>query len=88
LSENLTNRLSFVKKHGTSFKKDTLKHEDVNVPLALGGNATTAVFYLEAQILSLLLDESIMQQDNFANGYDIFTGEPLVPIYIMEKYYC
>jgi hypothetical protein len=54
---------------------DTLKHEDVNVPLALRGNAITSVFNLEAQILSLLMDESIMQQDNIADGYDIFTGK-------------
>ncbi len=53
LSDNLTNRLSFVRTLVASFKTDTLKHEDVNVPLALGGNAIMAVFNLEAQILSL-----------------------------------
>jgi hypothetical protein len=47
---------------------ETLKHEDVNVPFALGGNAITAVFDMEAQILSLLMDESTMQQDNIADG--------------------
>jgi hypothetical protein len=70
LTDNLTNRLSFVKKLATSFKMETLKHEGVNVSLALGGDAIMAVFDIEAQILSLLIDESIMQQDNIANGYD------------------
>jgi hypothetical protein len=58
---------------------DTLKHEDVNVPLALGGNAITTTFDLEAQILSFLLDKLIMQQDNFADGYDIFIGKATGP---------
>ncbi len=44
------------------------------VPLAIGGNAITAVFNLEAQILSLLLDDSLMHPDNIADQYDIFTG--------------
>jgi hypothetical protein len=58
---------------------DTLKHEDVNVPLELGGNAIMAVFNLEAQILSLLMDESIRQQVNIANEYNIFTGKTTGP---------
>ncbi len=59
---------------------DTLKHVDANLPLALGGNAImVAEFDLKAQILSLLMDESIMQQDNIANGYNIFTGKATGP---------
>ncbi len=58
---------------------DTLKHEGINVPLALVGGAIMAVFDLEAHILSLLMDESIMQQDNIADGYDIFTGKATGP---------
>jgi hypothetical protein len=64
-----------LKKLGMSFKMGTLKHEDVNVPVSCGGNTITAVVDLEAQILSLLLDTFIMQQDSFANGYNIFTGK-------------
>ncbi len=69
----------FLKKLETSFKMGTLTHEDENVPLALGGNAIMAVFDVEAQILSLLIDESIMQRDNIADGYDIFTGKATGP---------
>ncbi len=68
-----------LKKLGKSFKTETLKHEDVNVPLALGGNAIMAVFDVETQILSHFMDESIMQKDNIAHGYDIFTGIATCP---------
>jgi hypothetical protein len=79
LSDNLTNRLSFVKNLGISLKTDTLLHEDVNVPLALCSNAITAVFDLEAQILSLLLDKSLLHPDNIADQYNIFTGKATGP---------
>ena len=86
-SDNLTNRNRFVQKLGTSFRTETLKHKDVEVPLELGGYAVTPVFDLDAQIMSLLLDDSLMHQDNIAEGYDIFTGKKkIVPIYIMERY--
>ena len=78
-SENLTNRNKFVHKLGTRFQTETLKHKDVEVPLELGGYAVTPVFDLEAQILSLLLDDSLMQPDNFADDYDIFTGKATGP---------
>ena len=51
----------------------------MTVPLALGGSAITAVFDLEAQILSLLLDDSLMHPENFADQYDIFTGKATGP---------
>ncbi len=79
MSDNLTNRLSFVKNLGISLKTDTLLHEDVNVPLALCSNAITAVFDLEAQILSLLLDKSLLHPDNIADQYNIFTGKATGP---------
>jgi hypothetical protein len=74
-TDNLTTRLSFIKNLGTNFKTERLKHEDVKVPLSHGGNAITTVFNLEAQILSLLLDESLLHPDNIANQYNIFTGK-------------
>ena len=78
-SDNLTNRNGFVKKLGTCFQTETLQHKDVSVPLELGGYAVTPVFDLEAQIMSLLLDESLMHPDNLAEGYDIFTGKATGP---------
>jgi hypothetical protein len=78
-SDNLTNRNRFVQQLGTCFETESLKHKDVNVPLELGGYAVTPVFDLEAQIMSLLLDESLMHPDNLAEGYDIFTGKATGP---------
>ena len=42
-SYNLANRNKFVKKLGTCFETETLKHKDVSVPLELGGFAVTPV---------------------------------------------
>lgn len=78
-SDNLSTRLGFIKNIGKSLKTERLQHTDVTVPLALGGSAITAVFDLEAQILSLLLDDSLMQPENFADQYDIFTGKATGP---------
>ncbi len=79
LTDNLTTRLSFIKNLGTSLKTERLKHDDVKVPLAVDGNAITAVFNLEAQILSLLLDDSLLHPDNIADEYNIFTGKATGP---------
>jgi hypothetical protein len=78
-SDNLSTRQGFVKSIGKSLKTERLQHTDVTVPLALGGSAITAVFDLEAQILSLLLDDSLMHPDNLADQYDIFTGKATGP---------
>ena len=78
-TDNLSTRLGFIKNIGKSLNTERLQHTDVNVPLAVGGNAITAVFDLEAQILSLLLDDSLMQPENYADQYDIFTGKDTGP---------
>ncbi len=78
-TDNLTTKLSFIKNLGTNLKTERLKHEDVKVLLAVGGNAITAVFNLEAQILSLLLDDSLLHPDNITDQYDIFTGNATGP---------
>jgi hypothetical protein len=72
-TDNLTTRLGFIKNLGTNLKTERVKYEDVKVPLAVDGNAITAVFNLEAQILSLLLDDSLLHPDNIADQYNIFT---------------
>ncbi len=87
LSDNLTNRLSFVKNLGKSLKTNTLLHEDVNVPLALDGNAITAVFDLEAQILcSFYWMNCYCTQTILLINTTFLLDKPLVPIYIMERY--
>jgi hypothetical protein len=76
-SDNLsTTKLGFIKNIG---KSERLQPTNVTVPLALGGSAITAVFDLEAQILSLLLDDSLVYPDNFADQYDIFSGKATDP---------
>ena len=40
-----------------------------------GSNATVSVFDIDHMILSLITDESLMAEDNLADGYDIFTGK-------------
>jgi hypothetical protein len=40
-----------------------------------GGQATISVFDLEAMIMSLLTDPTLMQPKNIAHGYDLFTGK-------------
>lgn len=78
-SDNLQNRSAFVKSLGKNFQTDTLKHKDVIVPGAKDGSNSVAVFSLEAMILSLLLDDSIMHPDNIAEGYDLLTGKSTGP---------
>jgi hypothetical protein len=78
-TNNLSTRLGFIKNIGKTLNTERLQHTDVKVLLAIGGNAITAVFNLEAQILSLLLDDSLMHPDNIADHYDIFTGKATGP---------
>jgi hypothetical protein len=78
-SHNHQNRLAFVNKSGKKFQTDELKHEDVVVSLATSGSATVGVFNLEAMIMSLLLDKSIMHLDNISYGYDLLTGKSVGP---------
>jgi len=52
-----------------------LKHEDVEVNLSSGGVASVAVYDLEAMITSLLTDKRLMNPENIAPGYDLFTGK-------------
>jgi hypothetical protein len=78
-SDNLQNRSAFVKTLGNNFQMDTLKHKDVVVPGAKDGSNSVTVFSLEAMILSLLLDDSIMHPDNIAEGYDLLTGKSTGP---------
>ena len=40
-----------------------------------GTKATVSVFDLEAMVLSLLQDESLMKPENLAEGYDLHTGK-------------
>jgi len=58
-----------------AFNMKEMKPKIVKVPIS-NGYASVAVFDVKAQLLSLLHDPTIMHKDNFAQGYDIFTGLP------------
>ena len=58
-----------------AFNLKQLKPKIVKVP-TLDGYASVPVFDVKSQLLSLLHDPSIMKEENFAKGYDIFTGMP------------
>jgi hypothetical protein len=65
-----------MKKLEKSLEVSKLKHNNVKVKLSSGGVASVAVFDLEAMIMSPLMDERIMTEENFADGLNIFTGKP------------
>jgi hypothetical protein len=65
-----------MKKLEKSLEVSKLKHNDVEVKLSSGGVASVAVFDLKAMILSLLMDKRLMTEENFADGLNIFTGNP------------
>ena len=66
-------RKQLVKVLTNAFNMKGLKPKIVKVPIS-NGFASVAVFDVKAQLLSLLHDPSIMKEENFAKGYDIFSG--------------
>ncbi len=72
-SANLVPRGELVKMIATSFNLHHLKPKILKVPVS-SGLASVGVFDLKNKILSLLHDPDIMQQENIADGYDIYTG--------------
>ena len=53
----------------------------VRVPVSMNtSHASVAVFNVKARLLSILHDENLMQPQNFAKDYDIFTGKSTVEI--------
>ena len=72
---NLCSRKKFISTVEADFKTRGMKPRHINVPLSDGSNATVSVFDIEHMILSLITDESLMNEENLAEGYDIFTGK-------------
>ena len=71
----LLNRNQFMTKLENIMDVSKLKHKDVEVKLSSGGVASVAVYDLETMIMSLLTDERLMNPENIASGYDLFTGK-------------
>ncbi len=56
-----------------------LKHTIHNVMLSDSSVVSVPVFHVKSIILSLLQDPQRMKHDNFASGYDVFTGHATRP---------
>jgi hypothetical protein len=82
---NLKTRSSLLKDLEQNMDTAKLKPQDVDVNLTFGGQATISVFDLEAMIMSLLTDPTLMQPKNIAHGYDLFTSKSLWGHYFGEK---
>ena len=70
-------RKQFIKETETLFAVDAMKPMHGQVKLTDNTIATVPAFDAKTMILSLLHDPSLMKEENFAEGYDIFTGEEL-----------
>ena len=70
----LKTRKQFMAYSEKLFNIESLKPTNGNVKLCDSTVVTVPVFDAQSMILSILHDPSIMKQENFALGYDIFTG--------------
>ena len=71
----LLTRKKFIAKVQKDFDTTGLKPKHKLVELSDGSKVTVSLFDIEFMILSLLTDDSLMKDENLAEGYDIFTGE-------------
>ena len=62
-----------------------LKHTTHNVTLSDSSVVSVPVFDVKAIILSILQDPARMRQENFAHGYDVFTGCATEPITVLDE---
>ena len=75
----LKKREKFITDLERSFDSSRMKPKDIDVELASGGKATVSVFDLEAMILSLLHNESLMKEENLVPDYDLHRGKSTEP---------
>ena len=73
----LKSRKLFIKESEKLFSIAAMKPINENVKLTDNTLATVPVFDAKTMILSLLHDPSLMREENFAEGYDIFRGDEL-----------
>jgi len=62
-----------------------LKHTIHNVTLSDSSVVSVPVFDVKSIILSILQDPQRMKHDNFASGYDVFTGHATRPITHLDE---
>ena len=70
----LLHRRQFLDKMEKSFNTSDLKPTYGSVRLTNDAMVTMPVFDMKAMILSIIHDEQLMRDENFASGLDIFTG--------------
>ena len=70
----LLHRKQFLEKMEKKFDTSDLKPTYGSVRLTNNSLATVPVYDMKAMILSILHDEQLMREENFAPGLDIFTG--------------
>jgi len=71
---NLPKRESFIEKTERMFKSQNMRPHHINVTLSDKSVATLALFDLEVMIKSLLMDDTLMKEENLAEGYNIYSG--------------
>ncbi len=76
-SSKLYTREQLVRILSDAFNMRGMKPKIVKVPVS-NGCASVAVFDVKNVLLSLLHDTKLMKPENFAPGYDIFTGKATV----------
>ena len=71
----LLKRKPFLKLVDDVFNTSTLRPTYGTITLHNGSLATVPVFDMKTMILSILHDDTLMRNENFANGLNIFTGD-------------
>jgi hypothetical protein len=57
-----------------SFKTQALRPKNITIKLHDNARVTVPTFDTKAMIIDLLTDKSLMNESNFAEGYNVFTG--------------
>jgi len=70
----LSRRKSVIRSLEYSLKTTALRPKQVTVTLHDQSQVTVPVFDTKAMILDILTDSSLMNESNFAEGYDVLTG--------------
>jgi hypothetical protein len=71
----LQSRKSFLKLIEDTNQTQTLKPTNVNLQLHSGTLVTLPVFDIKEMIISMLMDNTLMTESNFAKGYNVLTGD-------------
>ena len=74
-NKNFSSRKKFIRKIGRDFSTTVMKPKHIPITLEGGSKATISLLDTKFMILSLLTDDFLMQDENLAPGYDIFTGD-------------